>query len=500
MAVMGSLKKGRFVSNNGITRQFAEFVEEMQFSRLPPEVVEQTKDYIMDCIGCTMGSYAVPEGRLIAKLTEEFGTKGECTILPNAEKVSAATATFVNCKLCNFIDADETLYNYYHIGGVPVYAALHAAEKLGTSGKDFLTAVVLGYEFAYRFCRNYALLTINETGGTNIAKSSGFGFNSIASAVAAAKAMNLDKERIQHAMGIAGYYTPIPLLSKWLHAKTIGILKYQDMGWFGFTGLMAALLSRGGYTSDYGIIDDLDEYSFWKAFGMLEFNPKDMIDNLGKNWGIMEMGIKPYPCCRWFHTPIYLLKTMMKDKGLKPDDIKAITVGIHPVVAKSELFINVGNWADWKLKDAVHSQYSLAYNLACAAYDIPIGPQWQLVETLNNPRLIDFSRKVTTVKDEKCEQKMIDYLKSGQHKGKLMSQVHYTLEVVSNKGQFKETADYVYGDTYEPEHCLSKDELKQKFVGNSSATLNQGTITKVIDAVYKIDDYKSISDFTALFR
>jgi hypothetical protein len=131
---------------------------------------------------------------------------------------------------------------------------------------------------------------------------------------------------------------------------------------------------------------------------------------------------------------------------------------------------------------------------------VPVGPQWQLAESLNNPQLIDFSRKVTTVKDEKCERKMIDYLKSGQYKGKLMSQVHYTLEVTSNKGRFKETAEYIYGDTYDPKHCLSRDELKQKFIGNSSATLTQGTINKVIDAVYRIDDYESISDFTALFR
>ena len=487
------------MNDSSITKQFAEFVQRTQFSELPEEVVEQVKDYILDCIGCTLGSYAVPEGVLIADLAKEFGAEGECTILSNGEKTSAPAASFVNGKLCNFIDADETLYNYYHIGGVPVYAALHAAEKVGASGKDFLTAVVLGYEFAYRFCQSYALLTINEAGGANIAKSSGFGFNSIAAAVAAAKVLNLDTEGIQNAMGIAGYYAPLPLVSKWLYTKPLGIQKYQDMGWFAFVGLMAALFSRDGYSGDRAIVDDIGQYSFWKAFGMLEFNYEGMTEGLGEKWGIMEMGIKPYPCCRWFHTPIYLLKTMMKDKGLKPDDIEAITVGVHPVVAQSEVFTSVGNWAEWKLKDAIHSQFSLAYSLACAAYDIPVGPQWQLPETLKNPQLSEFCRKVTTVKDEKCEQKMIAYLKSGQPKGKLMTQVHYTLEVTSNKGQFKETAEYIYGDTYDPEHCLSRDELKEKFVRNSSAILTQKTMTKVIDAVYNIDSYELINDFTALF-
>jgi len=488
------------MSGHEITKQFAEFVRETQFSDLSQEVVEQAKDYILDCIGCTIGSYSVPEGIQIAKLGKEFGSGTEATILPNGHKTSAPAAAFVNCKLCNFIDADETLYNYYHIGGVPFFAALHAAEKVGASGKDLVTAVVLGYEFSYRFCQSYALLTINEQGGTDIAKASGFGFNSIAAAVAAAKILGLDTKGVQNAMGIAGYYTAVPLISKWLYTKPLGNLKYQDMGWFSFVGLISAFFSKDGYTSDPCIVDDIGEYSFWKAFGMLEFDFEAMVKDLGKNWGIMEMGIKPYPCCRWFHTPIYMLKTIMKNEGLKPDDIESITIKVHPAVAKSELFQSLSRWHDWELKDAVHAQYSAGYVLACAAYDIPVGPQWQMPVTLTNPQLVEFSKKVTSTIDEKCEQKMIQYLNSDQPKGKLMTQVHYTLEVVSNKGTFKDTAEYIYGDTYDLDHSLSRDELKEKFIGNSSAVLDAKTMKKVIDATYKIDSFKFINDFTALFE
>ena len=488
------------MTTKDVTRTFAEFVNKTQFSDLPKEVVEQTKDYILDCIGCTMGSYGVPEGLLIAKLGKELGSGTDGTILPTGQKMCTASATYVNCKLCNFIDADETLYNYYHIGGVPFFAALHAAEKIGASGRDLITAVALGYEFSYRFCTSYALLTINDKGGTDISKASGFGFNSIAGAVAAAKILKLDSEAMRNAMGIAGYYTAVPLISKWLYTKPLGIQKYQDMGWFGFVGIISALFSRDGYAGDQCIIDDLGDYSFWKAFGMLEFDFDAMVKGLGQKWGIMEMGIKPYPCCRWFHTPIYMLKTIMKKENLKPDDIEAITVKVHPAVAQSELFISVDKWDEWPIKDAVHAQYSNSYCVACAAFDIPVGPQWQLPETLNNPQLMEFSKKVTTVKDEKCEQKMVDYLKSGKPKGKLMSQVHYTLEVTSKKGAFTDTAEYIYGDTYDPQHCLSRDDLKQKFIGNSSPVLEKKKITEAIHSIYAIDKYDSIKDFIAIFE
>ena len=488
------------MSAKDFTKAFCEFVDRTTFDDLPEAVVEQTKDYILDSIGCTFASYAVPEGVLIAKMGKEFGTGSDGTVLPTGQKTSAVAASYVNCKLCNFIDFDETLYNYYHVGGVPLFSALHAAEKVGASGKDLITAVALGYEFAYRFCKSYALLTINEDGGTDIAKSSGFGFNSIAGAVAAAKILGLDAEGTQNAMGIAGYYVPVPLISKWLYTKPLGVQKYQDMGWFAFTGLLAALFSKDGYDGDLHIVDDFGEYSFWKAFGMLEFDFDGMTEGLGTSWGIMEMGIKTYPCCRWFHTPIYMLKEIMKKEGLTPDDIRAITVKLHPAVAKSELFQSLSKWDEWPLKDAVHSQFSAGYCLACAAYDVPVGPQWQLPETLTSARLGEFSGKVTSVMDEQCEQKMIAYLNSGQPKGKLMSQVHYSLEVDSTKGQFTDVGEYIYGDTYDPDHRLSREELTEKFVRNSSAVLEKKTLDKVVEAIYKIDSYSSVNDFLSLFH
>ncbi len=488
------------MSERGITRQFARFVQRTDFSNLPEEVVEQAKDYILDCIGGTIGSYGVPEGVAISKVAREFGTGGECTILPTGQRAPAAAATYVNAKLCNFIDNEETLYNYHHIGGVPLYPALHIGEEVGANGRDFLTAVVLGYEFAYRFAQNYNKMRINEDGSLDFAKTSGLGFNAITASIAASKALGLDTEEIRSAMGIAGYYMTIPIIYKFHFTTPFNMMKYQDTGWFAFSGLMSALFTRHGYTADLEILDDYGDNSLWKAFGMLEFNFDTMISDLGGKWGIMEMGIKPYPCCRWFHTPIYMLSKVMKDRELKPGQIEGIRVGVHPLVAHSEAFSRVENWPEVKEKNAVAAQFSLPYCLACGAYDIPAGPQWQLPSTMNDPRLGDFCKKVTIAVDEKCEERMMAYIQSGQPLGKVMTQIHNTVEVISNKGRFKETAEYIYGDTYDSDHRLSRDELKQKFITNCSSVLSQRAIEKVIDAVYRIDCFDSMDKFTALFR
>ena len=479
-----------------VTRGFADFVRKTEFSRLPMEAVEQAKDYILDCVGCTVAGYAVPEGVVVAGLAKEFGS-GTATILPSGQKTSTAGAAFVNGKLANVIDADETLYNYFHVGGVPLHAALSTAEEVGVGGRELIAATVLGYEFSFRFCHNYTLLAIGDDGRTTAARTAGFGFNTIAAAVAASRVLGLDIEGIRNAIGIAGYYVSLPLCNKWLYSKPWGMQKYQDFGWFCHAGTLAALFARDGYTGDRFLLDDFGERSFWAAFGMPGFDFEGMIKDLGEQWGIMNAGIKPYPACRWYSTPIHMLQQIMKENELGADDIRSIRVTVPPVVVSA--YGEPGHWPEWGFKDGTHSQYSVSYNLACAALNIPVGPQWQMPDNLSRKEVVDFCRKISFAVDDKCEDKMTAYLKSGQPKGKLMTQVHYTLEVESSKGTFGDAAEYIYGDTYDREHALSREELIRKFKGNCSSVLSPNIVEKVVEAVYHLEECGRISDFTRLF-
>jgi 2-methylcitrate dehydratase PrpD len=483
-----------------VTEEFAQFVQEWTFDRIPDHVVEQAKDFILDCVGTTVGSYAVPEGRLLSRLGKEFGAGDECTILPSGQKAGAAAATYVNAKLSNFIDNEETLYNYHHIGGATLYPALHAAERMGASGRDLILATVLGYEFAYRFCQNYNRMRLNEDGSLDFAKTSGLGFNTITAALATAKVLGLDVDKVRTSMGIAGYYMTIPIIYKFHFTTPFNMMKYQDAGWIAFAGLMAALFAKNGYTADQEILDDYGDNSLWKVFGMLQFDFDSMVDGLGKSWGIMQMGIKPYPCCRWFHTPIFMLQKLMAENQLAPDEIDTVTVGVHPLVAHSEAFQRVEDWPHVTEKNAVAAQFSLPYCLACGAYNVPAGPHWQLPHTMNDPRLGEFCSKVRIEVDKECEDRMSAYIKSGKALGRVMTQIHYTLTVTSRGEQFTDTADYVYGDTYDPDHCLTREHLKQKFATNCSMVLTQRAIDRVIDTIYNIETLDSVDQFTALFR
>jgi hypothetical protein len=138
--------------------------------------------------------------------------------------------------------------------------------------------------------------------------------------------------------------------------------------------------------------------------------------------------------------------------------------------------------------------------VACAITGIPAGFRWQLPHNLENPELAVLSSKVSVEPDGVCEAKMARYLQSGQPRGRLMTQVHYTVELQSTKGDYSESAEYVYGDSYDAEHAFTHEQIVSKFNENASAVLDPERAARVSDAVQTLDSCSDLRDFTRLFQ
>ena len=133
-----------------ITEKWADFIVNCVFDEIPAEVVHQTKLYILDSIGCALGGYAIEWGKKVAALGCDLGGKPEATVIGSGDRLHCAQAAYVNGKLGNILDMDETLYNNRHIGGVPFFPSLSAGERIGATGKDVILATLLAYDFAAR--------------------------------------------------------------------------------------------------------------------------------------------------------------------------------------------------------------------------------------------------------------------------------------------------------------------------------------------------------------
>ncbi len=476
-----------------MTEKWADFLATVTFDDIPPEVVQQTKMFILDNIGCALGGYAIDWGKKVTAVGRDLGGKPEATVAGSGDRLHCAHAAYVNGKLSNIIDMDETLYNNRHIGGVPLFPALSAGERVGATGKDVILATALAYDFGARCGLCGSSFRPDPEKGVVVSGNAAMGFNTFAATISAAKTLKFDKEQMSNVMGIAGYFAPGAVESKFVFTPPGNFNKYGDMGWFCLSGVMAALCAQNGYIGDPSILDG--PRGLAALLGAPEFDNDTFVTDLGKRWYIMDAGFKPYPTCRWFHSGIRLLEGIIKEHDLKPEDIDSIVVNTHPLAVTLPTFAAADKWAESTGKELWLSIDSITYALACTVYGITPGPEWAKDETLTSPRIAEMTRKITH--GEHPDAMRMTAAWSG-HPGMLFSQPPTSIEVVSRKGIFTAESSDIPGDSWNPRAKLTGDEIVNKFRNNASHVLNDAQINGIIEVTEGLDKIKSIGELTVL--
>ena len=159
-------------------------------------------------------------------------------------------AAYVNGKLANILDMDETLYHTRHIGGVPFFTALSVGERVKATGKDIILATLLAYDFGARCALCGSIWRRDREKGVVSSLYGGSGFDTLASAVAAAKIFKFDKAQMANVLGVAAYLAPGAIESKFSFTPPANFNKSADMGWFCLGGIMAAICAQNGYVGD----------------------------------------------------------------------------------------------------------------------------------------------------------------------------------------------------------------------------------------------------------
>jgi 2-methylcitrate dehydratase PrpD len=476
-----------------ITERWADFLTTCTFDDLPAEVGRQTKMFILDSIGCALGGYAIGWGKKVAALGRDLGGKPEATVIGSGDRLHCAQAAYVNGKLGNVLDMDETLYNNRHIGGVPFFPALSAAERVGAAGRDVILATVLAYDFAARSGVCGSSFRPDPEKGVVISGNAAMGFNTFAAAVAAAKVFGFDSEKTVNTLGITAYFAPGAIESKFTFSPPGNFNKYGDMGWFCLGGVMAALCAQHGYVGDPSVLDG--PRGLAALLGAPDFDNDTFVADLGERWYIMDAGFKPYPTCRWFHTGIKLLQDIMAEHDLKPEDIDRITIKNHPLAVNLPMFQAAARWAESPGKELWFSVDSVTYALACAVYGITPGPEWCREETLTSPKIVEMTKKI--IHREHPDGLSQSAAWTG-HPGKIFSQPPTSIEVVSRHGTFTASSNDIPGDSWNPRTKWSNIEIAAKFRTNASYVLGDRQIDRIIEVVESLEKVGNIGELTGL--
>ncbi len=258
---------------------------------------------------------------------------------------------------------------------IPPAAAL--AEETGAGGREFLTAVLHGYEACCRI-------------GAGVGKAHYKVFHNTATcgpfgaAMAAATLLDLTDEEAAWALGNAGAQAS----GVWEFLAAGAMSKHLHTARAAESGVIAAKLAREGFTGARTILEG--EKGFFAAF-CADPEPEAVLAEPQAPWQLTRTSLKPWPCCR--HTQPTIDAALSLQSRIAGRPIRAVEVGTYQAA------LDLCDRAE--VSDMTAAKFSLQHCVAAALAD---GAIWtDTFEAEARERLSALRRTVTVSHDATAE-------------------------------------------------------------------------------------------------
>jgi 2-methylcitrate dehydratase PrpD len=306
-------------SRQGVSRALASYVASWTYDMLPPELVQLTKQCILDTLGVILGASGLaPEGRILAEFVDSLGGKPESTVLGFGTRAPAAWAAFVNGSLGHMLDYDDVGAGHVSIATVPV--SLAVAEHLGdgVSGRDLITAVAAGADLMTRI--DLAVPIADWTMSEGWFATQLFGF--IAGAAVAGHLLHLDADAMENALGI-GFNQLSGSRQMAVGAATD--MRSMQAGFSGQGAILAALLAQKGISGPKDILEG--RYGLFRTYVRAEEPDWQILTRgLGTWFPLLEThGFKVWPSCGYTR-PTNAALIELWEEGLRAEDVESIVI------------------------------------------------------------------------------------------------------------------------------------------------------------------------------
>ncbi|QTO23324.1 MmgE/PrpD family protein [Burkholderia seminalis] len=463
------------------TQRLASFAADTSYDDISRDTRHATRRLIEDTLGCCVAAFEMPSSTVLSSVIGGFGGVPEATVLVSGQKLPAVWAGYINAHLGDVIDAEDTLHYKAHISAPVLGAALAVAERERASGKDLLAAVALGYDVAARIALSLKGLTINADGTFRFAPVTGYSAIAFGSTVAAARLLGLDEAQMHHAFGLAFATAPLPSSSKFGIHRPRPMAKNTMYGTLGHVGVMAALLAKAGFTGERNVLDG--DQGFWRVVGSLDCNWEVLTERLGERWLIEEVSYKPYPGCRFLHSPLDMFIALKREHAIELDEIERIEVDIHGAALQRHM-------DDANVETMIDACFSMPYLLAAAALRGQPGPDWHTPEARESEAMKRFAAKVKVGLEPRAAAAAAEDLRTLGHNARMPA----SIRIHARGRTFGATADYAHGDAFTPHTRMSDAELDAKFANFCRAHLSDAQIATALGVLHQLDEQASLQN------
>lgn len=293
--------------------QLARFVATTHWEDIPEPVQRHAKLVFLDTLGVILAGSVQPEVRqLRERLTATAGT-GATVLARGWPTQDPRTAALLNGMAGRAVELCEGLRL---VTGQPAMQTLPGVLAVGehaqSSGRELLTALVLGYEVAGRLSTAFRPRPLAHQNG-QVAL--------LAAAAAGARLRGLDAAGVSLAMRIA---TTLVLTPSYTNAVAGATTLNVAGGMSGFACALAPELALAGYEAQ----DDAIEEALANLVGD-GFTPEGLLDELGARWAITRNYFRLYACCNPIHPALDCLGEALAKLRPRPDAIERIDVATY---------------------------------------------------------------------------------------------------------------------------------------------------------------------------
>lgn len=457
-----------------ISGKIADYATKLRFEDLPPEVVFKTKRCLLDTLGCSIGGYCSEVGRIIRGLVGELDGPEEASVIGSGMRTSCLNATLANGVMLRYLDYLDVYRN--PTGAAPMKTGVHSCEVIPAalavgewehcSGKEVITAIVLGYELSDLFIDAVVGSAILDR-GWNIDSRGAY-----IVPVVAGRLLGLSKDQIESAIGISGS-----------HNMVLGILdaageentmtKNLRFPFTAYGGIMAALMARRGITGPSRVMEGHE--GFIQAVLDGAFEP-DILTGVGERFTILDTTVKSFAADA--HTLGHITATLdlVKEHDIKPEDVEHVNVKVG-----TRCMGHCGDPVKRYPTNKETADHSCYYLTAIAIIDRAVGPDQYTPEKLKDSKVRELIDKVTLEVEPSLDQ--------------LVKAYPGIVEIQTKQGdKYKCRVDYPRGHPLNP---MTDQEIEAKFRSMASKLMSEGQMMKVIDTS---NNFEKLDDISQLMK
>ena len=316
---------------------------------------------------------SIDSARIVRDLECSLAPTGTSSVWFEVGHLPVDRAARVNALASDAAASDDSdMRSIAHIGTIVSTTGVAMAEKLDSSGRELLAAMVLGYEVAGRV--DEALTPGRMQRGFHGSVSTIFG-----GAVTAGRLLGLDAAHMAQAIAIAATSAGGMAIA----ADTSCAREYHA-GLAAQLGIQAALAAQGGFEAELNVLES--PRGFFDAFNGQAVD--EVSQELGESWDIVtDMAVKLIPGAHPFHAIAEAAWMAAIEHDLNPDDIRCA------VISAPQLKV----WAQQAVQphDLIGAAHSVPYFVASALVDRRFGWDHFSLEKMRDPRIAAMLTRVS---------------------------------------------------------------------------------------------------------